>query len=397
MFHVGVYVTTHSGFKVPQTTLYLPMQEGSALSNQELGFMRDDLGDNISLKNRNYKKLTALYWIWKNDTVHDVIGIVHHKRFFKNEERGVLTRDEIEEILTDHDFIVPPMRTLEGETVEEQYISDYAAEDLEILRHAIAMETPEYLTDFDEVMKGNVYCTDNQLLGKAELVKEYCAWLFPVLFMWEDLCKEQENDPTRLLPVGVLSQRLLLVYAKHQKLRMKEIRIGVPEEKIKVREAISDVSDLISFGNYGSAGRAILGLKKTSPSFFTEEEDLFGYLRAFDRINEIHELEFQHNVSSNLWEMYDSRKVVERFYHMKELLYSIPVGNHCFQEIFQTGYSVYAIMAVLDENELSKDQQKEIYEYLAGAFSAKKMEEEAGILRDKIKEKKSPKKSQKKH
>ena len=60
MVNIGIYVTTHTQFQVPEVSIYLPMQEGSVLG-EPLGYMRDDMGDNISLKNHNYKKLTCLF------------------------------------------------------------------------------------------------------------------------------------------------------------------------------------------------------------------------------------------------------------------------------------------------------------------------------------------------
>lgn len=42
------------------------IQVGAALTNLRIADITDCSGDNISVKNREYCELTALYWVWKN-------------------------------------------------------------------------------------------------------------------------------------------------------------------------------------------------------------------------------------------------------------------------------------------------------------------------------------------
>jgi hypothetical protein len=40
---------------------------------ETFGYLRDDVGDNISSKNDTYSEITGLYWIWKNSTA-EILG-----------------------------------------------------------------------------------------------------------------------------------------------------------------------------------------------------------------------------------------------------------------------------------------------------------------------------------
>ena len=53
----------------------------------------DTVGDSISEKNVNYSELTGWYWIWKNVTDVNTIGLCHYRRYFVlDENEGYLTR-----------------------------------------------------------------------------------------------------------------------------------------------------------------------------------------------------------------------------------------------------------------------------------------------------------------
>ncbi len=78
--NVKVFIACHKECEVPADTLYLPLFVGAS-GKKDIGFQRDDSGENISAKNPLYCELTGLYWCWKN-LEYDYLGLAHYRRFF---------------------------------------------------------------------------------------------------------------------------------------------------------------------------------------------------------------------------------------------------------------------------------------------------------------------------
>ena len=80
MKDIKILVATHKKYLMPTDDIYIPIQVG-AEGKEDLGFQKDNEGDNISAKNPFYCELTGMYWAWKNLNA-DYIGLVHYRRHF---------------------------------------------------------------------------------------------------------------------------------------------------------------------------------------------------------------------------------------------------------------------------------------------------------------------------
>jgi hypothetical protein len=74
-----IFVVAHREAPTPPGPLYSVIAVGGAPIPGAA--CRDDSGDSISGKNRQYCELTATYWIWKN-TQDEAVGVCHYRRFF---------------------------------------------------------------------------------------------------------------------------------------------------------------------------------------------------------------------------------------------------------------------------------------------------------------------------
>lgn len=188
MEEIKIIVAAHKPYRMPEDYLYIPMQVG-AEGNEDIGFLRDNTGDNISAKNPNYCELTGLYWMWKNEMC-DVVGLVHYRRHFTVKKRRdkwgcIATKEQIQKKLQEADIILPKKRHYIIETNYSQYAHAHHAIDLDTARDIIKEKYPEYLEAYDRQMsmtKGHKF---NMFIMRQKYLKEYCEWLFDILFELE--------------------------------------------------------------------------------------------------------------------------------------------------------------------------------------------------------------------
>ncbi len=113
---VKIVVATHKKYTMPTDSMYVPIHvgaEGKKDSNGnklDLGYIKDNTGNNISKKNASFCELTGLYWAWKNLDA-DFVGLVHYRRHFSmNHKKGfenVLTYEELKPYLDKVKIFVP--------------------------------------------------------------------------------------------------------------------------------------------------------------------------------------------------------------------------------------------------------------------------------------------------
>ena len=192
------------------TTRYeweIPIQVGTALTEERICEICDNTGDNISMKNKQYCELTALYWIWKNDR-SDYAGLCHYRRHFE------LSREMLEKLgQSDIDVVLTiPIFNYLG--VGEVYRRDHVGADWEVMLAAIECLSPDYLDIALKLQEGQYYYGYNMFIARKEILNAYCEWLFPILTYCEEHCAEK-NDSYQNRYIGFLAERLLSIYFMH--------------------------------------------------------------------------------------------------------------------------------------------------------------------------------------
>ena len=176
--------------------------------NERMKFFIDEehAGDNIDDRNPWYCEITGLYYLWKND--HSAVkGLEHYRRYFGSAQtKQLLSQNEIDEILKDHDIIVTRGWDAGGPTLEWRFHRGWKEGRLDA----------EYYDEFEKFIQNTTHWQFNMLIAKGELFDKYCAWLFEILD-----CVWTKKSELRKRGVGYLSEVILLSFFIHiNKLRV---------------------------------------------------------------------------------------------------------------------------------------------------------------------------------
>lgn len=233
-----IYIAAHKQFTSLEMDGYIPLQVG-AENNIDLGYLKDNVGDNISEKNPNYCELTGLYWIWKNCNDEDK-GLVHYRRYFgksnlKIGPSNIYTYQEMVKMLETADIVLPYLESFKQNAKKEILINCCTPEIFECLNNIIISKYPSYKETFDSFFNSNRASLFNMMFCKKEIFDDYCSWLFDILFELEkNISLDDLNDYQKRL-YGFLSERLLNVWVIHQHLNVKHVNVTNIEMNLKAR------------------------------------------------------------------------------------------------------------------------------------------------------------------
>lgn len=238
-----IIIATHKKYVLPKSNLYFPLHVG-AYGKENLGYERDDTGDNISSLNPNFCELTGLYWAWKNLS-YDKIGLVHYRRYFAGSEKltignrtiKVLGEKDIKK-LEKYDCILPKKRNYFIETLYSHYEHTMYVAPLDVAGQILREKYPEYYPEFKKLKKRRSAHMFNMFIMKKDLLDKYCTWLFDVLFELKNHVDETKYNSFHARFYGRVSELLLDVWINVNGIKYKEIRV-VSSEKINWCKKIS--------------------------------------------------------------------------------------------------------------------------------------------------------------
>ncbi|MDD3337946.1 MAG: DUF4422 domain-containing protein [Lachnospiraceae bacterium] len=216
---VQIIIATHKKYQMPADSMYLPLQVG-AEGKEELGYAKDNTGDNISSKNPSFCELTGLYWAWKNLDA-EFIGLVHYRRHFalkksKDPFDSVLSYKELRHFLKEYELFVPKKRRYYIESLYSHYKHTHYAEQLDATREIILGKYPEYIGSYDKIMKRTYGYMFNMAIMRRKWLNQYCEWLFDILFELENRIDMSELSTFQGRFYGRVSEIIFNVWLDHQ-------------------------------------------------------------------------------------------------------------------------------------------------------------------------------------
>lgn len=182
------------------------IQVGAALTKKRIfdDVLTDCVGENISVKNRQYSELTGLYWIWKN-AKEDYLGLVHYRRHF------LLPDNWLQRMERNHIDVILPVPLYVGPNLEDNFKSRHVPSDWEFLIKYFKEKFPHEYDFVQEVFHGNLYSPCNMFIMRKEILNDLCSWMFPILDAVAEHGGEKEDTYMNRYP-GFISERLITYF-----------------------------------------------------------------------------------------------------------------------------------------------------------------------------------------
>ncbi len=257
MKNIKVIIATHKKYEMPEDEMYLPLHVG-AEGKDDLGYQKDNIGDNISQKNPYFCELTGLYWAWKNLDA-DYIGLAHYRRHFSlktksnNKFDNILTYKETDKVLNKTDVILPKKRNYVIETLYNHYKHTMYVEPLDETRNVIKKLYPDYLDEFDKLKTRRSAHMFNMFIMKKEIFDGYCKWLFDILFELEKNVDNSKYDQFHSRFYGRISELLLDVYLRKNNISYKEVGFIYMEKINKIAKVVGFLKAKFGGKKYGKS------------------------------------------------------------------------------------------------------------------------------------------------
>lgn len=203
----------------------IPVQAGASLTTRRVADLLDNNGENISYKNANYCELTVLYWIWKN---HLSDGVGQTKRYYGlfHYRRWLDISEEDWKCIYDNDVdVVLPYPTVHEPDINEHHVRYITKEDWSAVLRALKECAPDYYTAYDRIFSQEYMYNYNIMVAKADVLDEYCGWLFPILERVEELSRPKGSERADRY-IGYIGENLLTLYFLYNKDRLKIVHTG---------------------------------------------------------------------------------------------------------------------------------------------------------------------------
>lgn len=274
-----IYAMTHKKFDVPSDPMYQPLHVGRACA-EDLGYLGDNTGDNISHLNCYYSELTGLYWLWKNCKDVDYIGTCHYRRFLINEQEKVFTKKEYEHLLQKYD-VITTKRVILNNSYHFGFSANHNVAVLDMTGEVIKERVSSYYNTFIELVHSNETYFGNMFVTSKKLYDSYCEWLFPI---FEEVSKrinlDTDEDAYHKRVLGFISEFLLLVWIRVNNLKVYECKVGMLGEKAETRELKQQLAEYFRKKDVEAAKNYFLEVKAKRPDVMMEASDVSGELRV---------------------------------------------------------------------------------------------------------------------
>ena len=320
-----IFAMTHKKFIPPSDKMYMPLHVGRE-GKEDLGYLSDNTGDNISHKNSYYSELTGVYWVWKNFKDSENVGICHYRRFLVNDAGRLFTEAEIESLLSRYDLITTKTLTMRY-PYYDGFAHNHNQKDLDVAMEVIGELYPEYMDTLNVMVHKRETWFGNIMICKKALFDEYCNWLFPIFFEMEKRIDVENYDDYHKRIYGFISEFLLYVWAMVNGLKVYQCKVGMLGEKAETKELKLALSEFFIKKDILGAKQYILEALKKRPDVLMEASDLDGELKLAMQVITTCENEYKSLLGSILDKEQNFEELITYFRTLNEVVEHIRLNE----------------------------------------------------------------------
>lgn len=377
-----IYVLTHKPCNIPPGDIYVPLQVGSAIS-QNLGYLSDNTGENISNLNPLFGELTGIYWIWQNDLESDYIGICHYRRFYLNDTGEIMTEQDFTSILSQYDCMTSDLQSA-GMGNYEAYGKTHPIQDLDIIKSSLNKLYPDYIPAFEAYMNDSSSCYSNLCVMPRDMFSAYCSWLFSILFNASESINVEGYDLYQRRVYGFLSELLLDVYVRHHSFNVYRTPVGTFGDKAETNELFFAVNSLIRESKYKEARNLCQEIINIRPDIMLPMSDGKQRVPIIDHLTCILDLEDESHIRGFSGVSGDLGELIEYYRNVHQAL-SEGVSPDNIRLLKENRFSPYAAL-VMVSNDIARAihmppiDTKKAENLLKEVFSARDFELYKGFI-----------------
>lgn len=315
---VKMFTMTHKNFDEPKDNMYVPLQVGRALS-KDLGYLTDDTGENISAMNGCFSELTGVYWVWKNETNADYVGICHYRRYLINKSGQIFKESELLDILKEFD-IITSKRLKYDYTYYEGYADAHNINDLIETGKVIQEIYPEYYDNFNRLVHLKESYFGNIMVTSKKLYDKYAEWLFNILLEVQKRIDISSYDDYHKRVFGFISEFLLLVWVETNHLKAYECMVGMSAEKYETKEMKEKLSDYFYKKDIEGAKNYFMECYQKRPDVLLEASDTTGELKLSMQVISTCENEKMSNINTVLDSITEFTTLMNYFRNLNSII-----------------------------------------------------------------------------
>lgn len=201
------------------------LQAGAAIAPVKICELADDVGENISDRNKDFSETSAIYWAWKNATEKQYVGCMHYRR------RLDLTDDDLISVLENDVDLVNTVPAILYPSIRKFFMQNFLFDkDWSLMLEGIERLHPEYLRSAIILGEGHYYLANNIMIMKSVWFKKMGSFVFDIL-LYIDNYYRAHNFKRQDRYAGYIFEFLYSVFVFHH---AKEMKIAFADMDAKV-------------------------------------------------------------------------------------------------------------------------------------------------------------------